>query len=412
MEQLSGCESILHSTVLLQESYRQAKKRYASQIAPDFRLFRFFNINENTLSQCLAYLLNPDESHAQGDLFLTRFYQLIEKPGTVRADNKLQVSTEYTIAGDRRIDILITDRHELTGIENKPWASDQKDQLHDYAQWLALEAKRRGIGWSLVYLCNNEISEFTLCPSSPEEIKKHIKPVTFYQLESWLSECAWHIKAASVRCFVDALVKFIREDINGETSMDLQDELTEKLTASPQNLSAAFLIAQNMRRVKESLWKDFISYLSLQLSPQGIRVEMNDALRSGGKYAAFQIWFRPGDSFMLAWEFEVTDYRGLAYGICSADEPTKELQKIYYPPIAKAMRQLYPAIDAHEDSEGWWPWWCYADAGMNISRNWSMDPEAWTLLLDRGEDSFAQLVISMARRIHAEMDLPLLRGPD
>lgn len=78
---------LLRSTVLLQEGYQQAKKRYSSRIAPDFNLFRFFHINENTLSKCLAFLLRPDESHAQGDLFISSFYQLIEKPEIVYSVN-------------------------------------------------------------------------------------------------------------------------------------------------------------------------------------------------------------------------------------------------------------------------------------------------------------------------------------
>jgi len=40
-----------------------------------------------------------------------------------------------------------------------------------------------------------------------------------------------YIEAPAVRCFVEALIKFIREDINGETAMELQNELTEKLVA-------------------------------------------------------------------------------------------------------------------------------------------------------------------------------------
>lgn len=73
-----------------------------------------------------AFLLRPDESHAQGDLFISSFYQLIEKPENFVPNKKAQVFTEYTISGSRRIDILIVDQNELTGIENKPWAIDQK----------------------------------------------------------------------------------------------------------------------------------------------------------------------------------------------------------------------------------------------------------------------------------------------
>lgn len=410
IDEWGNIRELLRSTVLLQEGYQQAKKRYSSKIAPDFRLFRFFNINENSLSKCLAFLLKPDESHAQGELFLSSFYQLIEKSETLIADNKAQVSTEYTISGSRRIDILIADQNELTGIENKPWAADQKDQLHDYAHWLAAEAQRRGIGWSLIYLCNNEMSEFSFRSQSSDDINKYVKPITFFQLERWLSDCALHIEAPAVRCFVDALVKFIREDINGETAMELQNELTEKLVASPQNLSAAFLIAQNMRQVKERLWKNFILHLRQQLSQFGINVDMNDELRSGSKYATFSVLFKEGDAFKLCWEFETSDYRNLAYGICSTIEPNEKLHNDHFPAIAKEMCRIYPEVDAKVENEGWWPWWCYVDAGMNVPRNWNMESDAWTLLLERGEGSFAQLIVRIAKRIHDEIDLSLFRA--
>ncbi|MEQ9868382.1 PD-(D/E)XK nuclease family protein [Pectobacterium odoriferum] len=402
---------LLHSTVLLRESYQQAKKRYSSKIAPDFRLFRFFNINENTLSKLLAYLLTPEETHGQGELFLSSFYRLIEKPETFTADKKTRVSTEYTISGGRRIDILIADKKELTGIENKPWAADQKDQLYDYAHWLATEAGRRGIGWSLIYICNNEMSEFTYRAQSSEDMNKYVKPITFFQLERWLSDCALHIEAPSVRCFVDALLKFIREDINGEVAMELKTELTEKLVASPQNLSAAFLIAQNMRQVKERLWKDFIVHLHQQLLPFRISVVMNDELRLGNKYASFSILFKEGDDFKLSWEFDTSDYRDLAYGICSVSEPDEKLNRDCFPSIAAAMCHAFPEIDANVGTAEW-PWWCHADMGMNVPRNWNMDSDAWTLLLERGEGSFAQSIVSMAQRIHDEVDLSLFRAPN
>lgn len=199
------------------------------------------------------------------------------------------------------------------------------------------------------------MSEFTFHSQSSDEIKNYVKPITFFQLERWLSGCALCVEAPAVRCFVDALLKFIREDINGETAMELQNELTEKLVASPQNLSAAFLIAQSMRQVKERLWKDFILHLRQQLSPFGISVDMNDALRWGSKYASFSMLFKEGDDFKLCWEFETSDYRNLAYGICSIHETTEKLHNDAFPAIAKAMCQIYPEVDAEAESEGWWP---------------------------------------------------------
>jgi hypothetical protein len=401
---------LLRSTVLLQESYQHAKKRYSKKIAPDFRLFRFFNINENTLSKCFAFLLKPDETHGQGELFLDGFYHLIERSAALTTNNHTEIYTEYTISGSRRIDILIDDGNYLTAIENKPWAADQKDQLQDYAQWLAAESNRRGIGWSLIYLCNNDINEFSLSSNLAKEIKRNVRPVTFIQLERWLSHCALYIEAPAVRCFVDALIKFIREDINGDIAMELQNELTEKLVASPQNLRAALSIAQNMRQVKDRLWRDFIIYLRQQLLPLGTQVVTNDELSLGSKYASFSLLFKEGDDFKLSWEFGTSDYRNLAYGICSVNEPDEKLHLDCFPAIASAMCDIFPEIDANIETTEWWPWWCHADVGMNVPRNWNMDAEAWSLLLERGEGSFAQTIVSMAKRIHNEVDLSLFRS--
>jgi len=85
-----------------------------------------------------------------------------------------------------------------------------------------------------------------------------------------------------------------------------------------------------MRQVKERLWKDFIVYLGQQLSPLGFKVDMNDELRTGSKYATFSVLFKEGDDFKLCWEFETSDYRNLAYGICSTIEPNEMLHNDYF----------------------------------------------------------------------------------
>lgn len=60
------------------------------------------------------------------------------------------------------------------------------------------------------------MSEFYLhCSRSSDEIKNYVKPITFFQLEEWLSDCALR-RGTCGALFVDALLKFIREDINGK----------------------------------------------------------------------------------------------------------------------------------------------------------------------------------------------------
>lgn len=58
-------------TLLLQVStaintLRNAQKRFAPHLAPDFRLFDFLRTDEYGVSRCLALLLDPCGAHGQG----------------------------------------------------------------------------------------------------------------------------------------------------------------------------------------------------------------------------------------------------------------------------------------------------------------------------------------------------------
>ncbi|WP_276642580.1 PD-(D/E)XK nuclease family protein [Siccibacter turicensis] len=398
---------LLHHTSSLQEGYRQAERRYYSQIAPDFRPFSLFTVNENTLSRCLAFLLNPQETHGQGSLFLDAFYRLIDSPRRDETAKSFRVYTEYCLPSQRRIDIVLMDNQGMIGIENKPWAADQPRQLYDYACWLEETATRSQRGWHLIYLCNNEIDAATLPLDTPEALHSKVLPVTFYQLESWLSACAVHVKALQVRCFVEALAHFIREEINGETTMELQNDLTDAVLASPQSLSAAMLISQNIRQVKTRLWNDFLAYVAQRLEPFGIHVEQDPGLADGRRWSGFRLMFGVNDALLLRWEFEASNFTGLAWGICATDKPEARLHAARFTTIAQAMNSLFPEYHGTTEPTGWWPWWAFSDSTLDVPRNWTQEPDAWVQLLDRDSDSFAEKVVAIATRIHQQMDLTL-----
>lgn len=69
-----------------------------------------------------------------------------EKPHVSREIQSAKVDVEYGIEGSRRIDITIKAKFSATesiwiGIENKPWAIEQKDQLKDYCIALTINNK-------------------------------------------------------------------------------------------------------------------------------------------------------------------------------------------------------------------------------------------------------------------------------
>lgn len=407
---LPAMTALLEHVSAVKTEHDRQKTRVLRSTAPDFRLFSFFKIDENTLSKCLAFLLDPKATHGQGDLFISSFYALNDLPCSPQQTQCVRTFTEYTLDSGRRLDILITDNVRLIGIENKPWAADQDRQLIDYAQWLAKETsgRRSQRDWSLIYLSNNDVSEASLPARTSESLRDKIIFLTFFELEAWLTDCAAHIQAPQVHSFVMAMAEFVREKLNGETSMALQNTLSDVVMASPENLTAALLISQNMTEVKARLWRSFIDDIAAQLRPEGIAVETEDALFTGKRWAGFYVVFDQQDKLALKWEFEYAHYVELVYGICARDMPTNSLRARLCKPVFEELTALFPDLSAANDKTGWWPWWSYADT-LDIPRNWLATPEAWTLLLDRGPDSFAQKVINMALAIQQKGACSLFR---
>jgi len=145
-------QELLNEVTLWRESHKKANALFSRQLAPDFHLFSLFSINEMALSNCLAFLLDENETHGQKDLFINKFYKQFSAQKNIQlTPNQYYVDIEYMINTGRRIDILLTDHKNYIAIENKPWACDQEEQLKDYGTWLQQQAQNDE-NWLLIYL--------------------------------------------------------------------------------------------------------------------------------------------------------------------------------------------------------------------------------------------------------------------
>lgn len=385
---------------------RQAKEHYQSRLAPNFRLFDLFRCNEMTLSRCLAFLLDPKEAHGQGELFLSKFLQILPENLRFPSSGEATIFTEYTMPDSRRLDLLLTRSNSAIGIENKPWAEDQLLQLYDYAKWMNERYIQNH--WLLIYLCNNEIGEKTLPNGSNPNLKDGVFPFTFYRFVEWLEECALHVTALQVRIFINELAQFIRENINGESNMDEQNELTQLILSSPENIRATFLAARSLRNIKSQMWQDFSDNLLNQLIPLEVSIEYDTSLLYGKKESGFYVIFHPSDQFFLKWQFEYSNHKGLCFGIARNDEAEQGKDPIRYLQIRNAMNQCFSYVS--EEGTDSWPWWCWAESSMDVPGNWEMNPEAWLLLLNSDENSLAKRVIQIVQHMKDRFDLKLLRG--
>ncbi|MCO6561177.1 MAG: PD-(D/E)XK nuclease family protein [Gilliamella sp.] len=394
-------QKLLDDVTLWRESYKKANALFDRQLAPAFRLLNLFCINEMALSNCLAFLLDKNETHGQQDLFINKFYELFSSQKNIQLESKYQVVTEYKIPTGQRIDIFLTDHKNYIAIENKPWACDQKDQLKDYGTWLHGEAKNDK-NWLLIYLCNREINEYTLAEDTDESIRDNVLHITFYELRNWLIDCALYVQAPKVKLLVEDLIQYIQENINGEINMKQQDELVKMILSNSNNLNSALLIANNIEVVKKELFNKFIKNLRHQtanLGMVGIKIEGDTEIEK--RYAGFQIKFDPNDYFVLRWESQGTMQRDIIYGIRRKDATVQPNKKLYKH-IAEQMEGI---LSSPQSNELWWPAW---DSPEKNAMPKFIEDETWISFFHPQESTFTKSVIEIIRQVYEKQTLRAL----
>ncbi len=125
-------DSISRAKCLLDGFSEARKKRNESQRtkAEDINIFEILGFTDDEVrhSKFLAWLLDPDETHAQGNLFFKYFLKFAELDVTY-ADVPYKVKTEVKHE-EARIDIEIkSEKNFLIHIENKVSASEGDEQL-------------------------------------------------------------------------------------------------------------------------------------------------------------------------------------------------------------------------------------------------------------------------------------------
>ena len=199
-------------------------------LASEFNIFHSIKFNENRISDVFAYLLDPDKTHGQRELFLREF--LSDVPVNWLPDNgwsRVRVCREVRtrqIENDRKgIDIEIAfridDRWSAIAIENKPWkkskSTDLDQQLNDYAEHLESMYKGR---FKLIYLTpdGRDPSEESITCKKRKELmekgqfaKESIRDWT--SANGWLKRAEDEVKAERVRWFVSDFRKALIESL-------------------------------------------------------------------------------------------------------------------------------------------------------------------------------------------------------
>ncbi len=197
---------------------RDARRELNSHLALDFNVFSYIDPDELRLSDLIKELLSPTGSHGQGDLFLRRFLQILKIPAPTGAVViRREEWFEYPPGTRGSIDLLIDfgAGHFVIGLENKPRASEQPDQLHHYRTYLEYKYAGR---YCLVYL--NGTGKKAISLPDRDELEKERKFVELTYgcgLRDWLEACAKESRAEKIRWLLRDFREFVMTEF-GEGS--------------------------------------------------------------------------------------------------------------------------------------------------------------------------------------------------
>lgn len=171
--------------------------------ATEFSPFEIFSPDENTLSRVVAELFDPKGSHGQGLLFINGLLTTLNRP-RIGALEPVKVRREVLTRNKRRIDIVVETPRYVIGIENKPWAIQQKDQLSDYLA--ELKSDLHGRQAVLVFLSNQEAKTGG---NEVDRVPYFVSLHEGYSLHSILLNLVDSVCAVRPKHFVEDFVRYL-----------------------------------------------------------------------------------------------------------------------------------------------------------------------------------------------------------
>lgn len=219
--------------------YRVAKeiKRQTDKfLASDFNLVEIINPTEEKISDIIAMLLRPDGEHGQGNIFLRKFLEILSKELPEKPDGisdieyllNCRIIVDREVEAKGRLDIRIYFKKEgenffTIGIENKPWAGDQPEQLKRYSDYLEKDSDHLKEKYVLLFISGDGRmpSEFSISEKDRKKLEEsgNLLCSSYHKfLILWLKECLKECEAEKVRWFLRDFITWIRKNFREEVS--------------------------------------------------------------------------------------------------------------------------------------------------------------------------------------------------
>ena len=241
----------------------------------EFSVFQYIDFHEVLMSTIFKDLLNPRGKHGQGSLFLDEFLSLLEIENPVLTERFSIITEALTshLDSNRRIDILLNWSNKFAiGIENKPYAIDQENQLSDYSKQLSKEFNDNYV---LVFISNRPPDESSIEKDMLQSLIEQNKYVhiDFNDIIKWLETSNEKVKLPKITHYIEDLINQIKMDINNENKYN--SKLIEFLHNSEENIKATFEIVNSFDGLRTQIARNFVEELKNLLIKNGKEFEFN-----------------------------------------------------------------------------------------------------------------------------------------
>jgi len=314
----------------------QAVSEINLYLANHFNVFRYIEPGELKLSRIIRDLLDPRGDHGQGDVFLKLFLVILELPhheipGDCRVE--CEEATPYAENPRRRIDIYVDLRGFGIGIENKPWAGEQRGWITDYSDQLR---KDFSDNFLLVFLTTENRSEPGEDQRKWQELKEARQSITIYyerEFKNWLKDCYRDCRAENVRRFLSDFIEYVDNMEGGMTSEHELEMVTKFLQSNPENFRIAHAVLKAWPEVFRRVVVDFFRSLKERLletfgAEWVIQEHPPDRLR--GKWVEFKAYKKLWNgNHAIALSFEEPECRDLGIGIWKNGDKVQSIEGLY-----------------------------------------------------------------------------------
>jgi hypothetical protein len=194
-----------------------------------FNDFSFFELlksisDENAHSKVISEFLNPYGSHYQKDLFLKKFFEVLD----LKIKDKWKIYKEYDI-GNGRIDILIEGEKNIIIIENKIYAGDGERQLERYITWAKKEFRDKNILVLYLNLWGNAPLRYSLG-------NLEIKESSLFKYNQKIADFKVITYKNTILPWIESCIKEIENISNLRESFKQYEKVIKKLVKKEDNI--------------------------------------------------------------------------------------------------------------------------------------------------------------------------------